>query len=272
MTSRSTPTPAANARDDATPTGTVARVAQLLRVLAESEGDASLGDIALRMKLPHSTTHRLLKLLAEQGFVDRGQTARSYRAGLELLRVAGLVTARAQLTDVAHAFMQAVVDASNETCMLSIYMHRTGTAMVAKVIYGDHPLRYEAKLYEPSALVWGATGLGIYAFLPEDVADAIAQREGPSPADGRLVRPAQLRRDVQRIRQHGYAHTRGQKVPGAVGISAPVFNAQGVVAALCITLPDTRFTAAMEARLAKILMHQARRLSHALGMRQAPEL
>ena len=132
MTSRSTPTPAANARADATPTGTVARVAQLLRVLAESEGDASLGDIAQRMKLPHSTTHRLLNLLAEQGFVDRGQTARSYRAGLELLRVAGLVTARAQLTDVAHAFMQAVVDASNETCMLSVYMHRTGGAMVAK--------------------------------------------------------------------------------------------------------------------------------------------
>jgi DNA-binding IclR family transcriptional regulator len=256
--------------DEATSSGTVARIALLLRVLAEAEGDATLSDVAQRMKLPASTTHRLLNLLQEQGFVERGQGSRTYRAGLEFLRVAGLVTSRAQLTDVARGFMQAVVDACDETCMLSVYMPRTRSSMVAKVIYGSHPLRYEATLYQPSSLAWGATGLGILAFLPQEAIDEVLAQEGPSPASGKAVKPVPLRRELNAIRQQGYAHTRGQKIPGAVGLSAPVFDSTGVVAALCITLPDSRFQDGLEARLARTVKEQAARFSTALGWRGMP--
>ena len=250
--------------------GTVARVTALLRVLAQIEGEASLSEIAERMKLPVSTTHRLLHLLLEQGFVDRGQGSRSYRAGLEFLRVGGLLASHPDLGSVAQSFMQAVVEACDETCMLSLYVPRTQTAMIVKVIYGSHPLRYEAALYEPTSLAWGATGQGILAFLPEPVVEAVLAREGPSPADARKsLKPAALKRDLARIRQQGYAHTRGQKITGAVGISAPVFNATAVQAALCITLPDSRFREGMEARLAGVLVQQAARLSATLGWRGA---
>lgn len=262
-----TPRPAASA-PDATSSGTVARVALLLRVLAQTPGDASLSEVADKMKLPASTVHRLLHLLMEEGFAERGQTPRTYRAGMEFLRVGGLVVSRADLSVIAHKFMQSVVDACDEACMLTVYVPRTGSAMVTKVIYGSHPLRYEATLYEPSSLVWGATGRGILAFLPDDVRHAIVASEGPSPADARKpVKPAQVERDLAAIRRQGYAHTRGQKIPGAVGISAPVFNTDGVVAALCITVPDTRFQASMETRLARTLMQHAAQLSAALGWR-----
>ena len=253
---------------DATSSGTVARVTLLLQVLAEADGEASLGDIAERMRLPASTTHRLLHLLLEQGFVERGRRSRTYRPGLEFLRVGGLVTSRAEMTDLAGTFMQRVVDACDETCMLSVHMPRTQTSMIAKVIHGSHPLRYDATLYEPSSLVWGATGQGILAFLPDDVVEAVLAREGPSPADGRkMVKPAQVKRDLAIIRQQGYAHTRSQKIAGAVGISAPVFNKDGVVAALCITLPETRFQPAMEKRYSNVLIQNAAALSSALGWR-----
>lgn len=257
------------ATEESTSSGTVARVALLLRVLAETEGEASLGDVAQKMKLPASTTHRLLNLLLEQGFVERGH-GNTYRPGLEFLRVGGLVASRAQLTEVAHGFMRAVVEACDETCVLSVYMPRNRSAMIAKVLYGSHPLRYEATLYEPSSLVWGATGKGILAFLPPDVAEDVIAHEGPSPGDGKTISRTQLQRDLAQVRRQGYAHTRGQKIKGAVGLSAPVFNASGVVAALCITVPDTRFQPAMEARFAALLKEQAVRFSSALGWRGAP--
>lgn len=255
--------------EESTSSGTVARIALMLRVLAETNGDATLGDIAQKMKLPASTTHRLLNLLLEQGFVDRGQ-GNTYRPGLEFLRVGGLVASRAQLTEVAHGFMQAVVDACDETCVLSVYMPRNRSTMIAKAIYGSHPLRYEAVLYEPSSLVWGATGKGILAFLPPEASEDIIAHEGPSPAAGRALNRAQLQRDLAQVRRQGYAHTRGQKIQGAVGLSAPVFNAFGVVAALCITVPDTRFQPETEPRLAAVLKEQAARFSNALGWRGAP--
>jgi DNA-binding IclR family transcriptional regulator len=257
----------ANGKEETTSSGTVARVALLLRVLAEAKGDVTLGEIAARMRLPASTTHRLLNLLQEQGFVDRGSDSRSYRAGLEFLRVGGLVSSRAELTDIAEDFMQAVVDACDETCMLSVYMPQTRSAMIAKVIYGSHPLRYEATLYQPSSLVWGSTGLGILAFLPQDVIDDVVAHEGASPATGRAVKPQQVRKEIAAIRERGYAFTRGQKIPGAVGMSAPVFKSTGVAAALCITVPDTRFQDAMEPKIARVLKQQAERFSSALGGR-----
>jgi DNA-binding IclR family transcriptional regulator len=163
-----------------------------------------------------STTHRLLALLQEQGFVERGADQRTYRPGLEFLRVGGLVSSRAQLTDVAEPFMRAVVETCDETCLLSVYLPHNRSSMIAKVIYGSHPLRYVATLYQPSSLVWGATGLGILAFLPHAVIDDLVPREGPSPATGKAVRLPALRRDLATIRERGYACTRGQKIVGAV--------------------------------------------------------
>ncbi|RZA13514.1 MAG: IclR family transcriptional regulator [Lysobacteraceae bacterium] len=254
---------------DASSSGIVGRVTALLKVLAETEGDSSLSEIAARMNLPPSSTHRLLHLLLDEGFVDRGTSSRTYRAGLELHRVGGLLASRADVPNLAHSFMQAVVDACDETCMLSLYVPRTRSAMVARAIHGSHPLRYEAALYVPSSLAWGATGLGILAFLPDATVDEVLKAEGPSPADARKpVKPAQLRRELAKIREQGYAHTHSQKIKGAVGFSAPVFNSGGVVAALCITLPDSRYESAMESRLAQTLMAQADLFSASLGWRR----
>lgn len=253
-----------------TSSGTVARAALLLRVMAEVQGEAGLGDIAAKMRLPNSTTHRLLNLLSEEGFVERGRAPGSYRIGLEFIRLAGLVLSRVDVSERAQEFMQAVVDACDETCMLSLYVPRTQTTMITKVIHGSHPLRYESATYVPAPLVWGATSRGVLAFLPEDTIDAvIAGQQSVPGADGKLIKPAQVRRELAQIREQGYAHSRGQRVPGAVGISAPVFGSDGVVAALCITVPESRFKPSMEAKLARVLMQQAGRFSATLGSRSA---
>ncbi|VWX61292.1 conserved hypothetical protein [Burkholderiales bacterium 8X] len=249
--------------------GIVGRITRLLRVLAETEGESNLSDIAARMKLPPSTTHRLLHLLLDEGFVDRGAGSRTYRAGLEFHRVGGLLASRADVPNLAHGFMQAVVDACDETCVLSLYVPRSRSAMVVRALHGSHPLRYEAALYQPSSLVWGATGQGILAFLPAETIDEVLEAEGPSPADpAKTVKQQAVRRELDKIREQGYAHTHSQKIKGAVGFSAPVFNSAGVVAALCITLPEGRYKPSMEARLAKVVTTQAALFSESLGWRR----
>jgi DNA-binding IclR family transcriptional regulator len=253
--------------ESVTSSSTVVRITLLLAVLAEAEGDLSLGEIAERMKLPTSTTHRLLNLLLEQGFVERGEVNRTYRAGLEFLRLGGLVVSRMEVTEVAQNFMRAVVDACDETVMLSLYVPRSQTSMIGKVIYGSHPLRYEAQMYHPTSLAWGATGRGILAFLPEEVIAQVLAREEPSPVTAKPAKASAIKRDLAQIARQGYAHSRGQKVSGAVGLSAPVFNSRGVIGALCITIPESRFQDSMTARLVRVLTEQAARFSATLGYR-----
>lgn len=257
-------------KTETTSSGTVVRITMLLRVLAEAETELNLTEIAELMRLPASTTHRLLNLLLEQGFVERGAGNRSYRAGLEFLRLGGLVVSRSEVTEVAESYMRAVLEACDETVMLSLFVPRELSSMITKVLYGSHPLRYEARVYQPTSLAWGATGRGILAFLPEPVIDQVLAREEPSPGTGRKMgRASAIKRELAEIARQGHAFSQGQKIPGAVGLSAPVYNGKGVIGALCLTIPASRFQDAMKPRFARVLMEQAAALSATLGHRAA---
>lgn len=252
---------------EATSTGTVDRVALLLRVLAESEGDASVAQVAEKMKLPNSTAHRLLGLLVNTGLAERGERPGTYRVGLEFLRLGGLVVSKTEVTAVAEGFMQRIVDATGETCVLNLYVPSEQKAMVAKVIYGHHPLRFEQELFKTSPLVYGALSRGILAYLPDDVISEVLARHEASPITGRPLSDTRaVRRELATIRERGYAISRGQRIPGAVGLAAPVFRGGGVVVgSLCISLPETRFAETKEVKLAHALVEQASKFSATLG-------
>jgi len=252
---------------EATSTGTVDRVALLLKVLAEAEGDASVAQVAERMKLPTSTTHRLLGLLVHTGLAERGGRPGTYRVGLEFLRLGGLVVSRTEVTVVAEGFMQRIVDATGETSILNLYVPSEQKAMIAKVIYGHHPLRIEQELYKMSPLVFGALCRGMLAFLPDEVISEVLAKQEVSPVTGRPLSDTKVvRRELALIRERGYAMTKGQRTPGAVGIAAPIFKAGGaVVGTLCITMPETRFVESKAPKLAQVVMEQASKMSATLG-------
>jgi DNA-binding IclR family transcriptional regulator len=54
------------------PRGAAERVAYLIRLVAAGPHRFSLGELAARAELPPSTVHRLLKVLLDCGFVERG--------------------------------------------------------------------------------------------------------------------------------------------------------------------------------------------------------
>lgn len=258
-------------RNEAKSAGTVLRVARLLRCLAEAGSDISVKQLSDQLQLPMSTVHRLLQLLAGEGFVQHEPSARRYQVGVELVRISSLIASGRTLKDVARPFLQAVVDGCNEACLLVAHLPATHQVSVLEGVNSSHPLRYEMQLYAAHSVLWGATGRSILAFLPEEE-QALALAQGSaSPGTGRpLPTLAQLRAELQVFRDRGYAASHGEKIVGAVGIGAPVFRADGrVIASLCLTIPQMRFEAVTEANLARLLRRQAEALSRTLGFKSA---
>ena len=252
-------------------TGTVARVALLIKVLAESEGDSSVAQVSDKMNLPTSTGHRLLGLLVDTGLAERGGRPGTYRLSLEFLRLGGLVVGRTDVTTVAETFMQEVATATGETCIFNLYRPSDGMGMVAKVVHGRHPLRYESQMFQIAPLTFGATGRAVLAFLPRESAQKILDRGDVSPVSGLPIDSQTLELELAEIRRKGYAFTKSQRVAGAVGLGAPVFKGAGlVVGALCITMPETRFEDSKEQELANILVGHARKMSEVLGFKPRP--
>jgi DNA-binding IclR family transcriptional regulator len=252
--------------------GTVARVVDLMRALAEAGRDVGVSELARRLDLPVSTVHRLLKLLIEQGMAEKARDRRRYRAGLELFRVGALVANQRHQAEVIEPVLQRIGEECGEACFYCLYLPAPRKVMAVSRVDGPLPLHYTYHLFQPMSLMWGATGRSILAFLPEAELTELMGKPEPSPANGAPLPPAsRLRAELAEIRDRGYAITQGQKFNDAVGMAAPVF-ADGCtpVSSLCVTVPKYRFQWKMESKIAPILVREAAKLSERFGCTNGP--
>jgi DNA-binding IclR family transcriptional regulator len=247
-------------------TGTVKRVVDVLRFFAE-RGEATLKEMSLALSLAPSTCHRLIELLGREGLIEQDSTHRRYRVGVEMFRISAQVQSRNDIRSIAMPFLRELAAACDETCVLSIYLPVEGRIFFAERADSSHELRYQVAMNVPVSVLWGASGRSVLAFLDAATVDRIYRSEGRAPGSGEALPSRRtLDKDLAAIRKRGYEVTHGQKIAGAVGISAPVFGVDGkVVGSLCVTVPESRIKAKDHPRLGALVMSAARRLSQAIG-------
>jgi DNA-binding IclR family transcriptional regulator len=240
-------------------TGTIARTVMVLRAIAQARQAPTMKELADAVNLPMSTMHRLLDLLAEEGMVDRDEATRTFRPGFEFFRLASLVVHRMPLQEVAKPVLELAAREADETAYLGILDARAGKLLFSAQAQSRHMLDYRVPMNEPYALATGASGLAVLAWLPPaQIASVLASE---SHAGG-----AEFERTLADVRRRGYANTFGQRVKGAVGFFAPVFNAQeNVCASFGYTVPQARYDARARDRLSGLAMRYAGELSRRLG-------
>jgi len=259
----STPTAAARAGSD--PRASV-RIIGVLTALAEAGEAQSLSHIAETVGLPVSTVHRILDQLVELGLVER-MAHRQYGVGDEFSRIGALAAQKLDIARLARPLMHQVVQNSNETCLLGLYMPLRRKLAFVEKIDARYPLKYRVSMNVHRTLAWGAAGHAILAWLPQTVIEEILAADERSIGRPSVpVDPVRVREKLAQVREQGYAMTRGEHTPDAVGIAAPVFRAGGrVVGDLCLTIPAFRFDATAHAHYARLLVTAATQLSRALG-------
>lgn len=246
-------------------TGTVVRTVRVLRALAETDGPASIKDLAERIGLPPSTVHRLLDLLAGEGMVERDDAAHVYRPGLEFFRIAASVFNRMSVRTVALPFLREAADECGESAYLCLFDRRVGKMLFAATAESEHLLSYRIPLNEPQSLSTGASGLAILAWMPPDTGELdriLVTETGAAPGRAK----ARLTGELAQVRSQGYAYTHGKRIKGAVGIFAPVFDHHGdVIGSLGYTIPEVRFATDMIDKFADSAVRHAAALSATLG-------
>jgi DNA-binding IclR family transcriptional regulator len=249
------------------PIGTVARVSELIRYLAEQTGEVAVTTLARDLSLPPSTVHRLLHLLMDQGFVERGERFQSYRVGGELYRLGCLVSRKIGIAELADPIMRGLSAESGEFSMLTLYLPSEHKLTLVHTVAVPTPLTYRAELFSQLSIAWGASGRAILASLSENEIRAIHLKTGPSPVSGVSLPPyAEFREQLRVIAARGYARTNAQRMAGAVGMASPVRNTAGKpIGSLCLTIPEFRFDPAREQELGAMLRERAAALSHVNG-------
>jgi DNA-binding IclR family transcriptional regulator len=235
---------------------TAERAIQVLQLIADSSEPLGLTEVARLAGLNKPAANRVLQALTAQGFVGREAGGRRYVIGSGLVALSARVMQGLELRELAAPAMERLAAATSET--VSLYVRHQLQRVCIHVVEGRYPVRWVVEVGDTQPLYVGLTGRAILAFLPE--ADAVVEwgvREG-------LDRD-HLQEHLARVRTARYLTDPGERVAGVNGISAPIFDARGVAAALTISGPGDRFTPAAAEAVAANLVQEAEDVSSALG-------
>lgn len=245
----------------------VRRVFELLRTMIDLEADHyGVRELATRAGIPPSTAHRLLGALEEVGMVVRDEEG-AYSVSLEFQRLALRATNRLPVKRTALAPLEDLRRECGETVLLCVYDASRRRMMFADALETADPLRYAIELNSWVPVHAGASGRSIMAFLPETEREELMSSGSLDRMTERTILDvADLRRELDTVRAQGYVISHGERILGAVGIAAPIFDGrQRAIGSVCVTMPEFRYAKHDASALGRHVVSTAQRITSGLG-------
>ena len=236
---------------------------RIQKLLATRTDGFTVTEISRELKVPYTTTLRIMATLQLEGFVrkDGGR----FELGPVVIHIGNASLAGTEIRDLALPVLEALTARTEETSHLAIPCE--GRPLIVAVQDSPHPLRAASRpgfLAEPHC---SSTGKVLLAFHCPERADEIL---GRGPLHRRtahtLTKPAEVKRDLELTRRRGYSLDDEEYHPGVRCLAAPVVGSDGkAIAAIGITAATVRFTKERIPEIAEIVRQAAQELSGSLG-------
>lgn len=241
------------------------RIVDLLYCLQSDGSGIGVTEIALKVGLPKSTTHRLLQALERRSLVVQDDRTQRYTLGLGLLAMASTVLQQRNLFLLpAHKDMERLRDLSGETVCLHVPLGLERVCI--SQVESPHAIRYTMEIGKPMPLYGGATGKLLLAYMPDRVVDQVVQMTGLAPlTPNTITDPLQLREELRTVRTQGYAVSFEETAPLVAAAAAPVRDGRGqVIASVTLYGPRMRLTEERMPGLLPELLATARSISDSM--------
>jgi len=241
---------------------TLIKGVQLLDALVRAGRPMGVSEIARQTELAPSNVHRTLQTWSHLGFVAQDE-AGAYHCTLRLFEWGCRVADTYDVRRAAREHLARLALDTQETIHLAVLDG-------AEIVYLDkidspQPVRAYSQIGGRAPAHCVATGkallahggpaalVGLPAPLPRPTANTVASREA-------------LRRQLEQIRERGYAVNREEWRIGVSGLGAPVFDQHGqAVAAVGLSAPTPRLGASRERELGLRVIATANAVTQALG-------
>lgn len=215
----------------------------IVRLVESNKAQLGVRELAALMHISPSSAHRILLKLVETGFVTQERGGQRYGLGVEFFRIAQLSSGKLSLRDISLPAMRRLAQEFNETVLLAVYDSARREMFFSASVESTHPLRYVIEMNKWMAIHASASGFAILAFLGDEEVETIIKETHLSPLTPNSITDAALvKLELAKVRRQGYALSRGQRIPGAIGLAVPIFDGMHqVVGDICVTIPEQRF-------------------------------
>lgn len=208
---------------------TADRAVDVLLLFDEQHPVRSASEVSQLLGMPRSTTYRYLQTLRSKGLLEE-ESPRGFRLGSRILQLARVARIGLGLPEVALPVMREVAAKTREAVLLT---RRSGASVVCvERVESTQPVRLSYERGHVLPVHAGASAKVLLAFAdPAEIDAVLATSRLPRFTASTVTDPKILRRQLLEIRSAGYAMSDGEVDEGVRGIAAPIFAADGRVAA-----------------------------------------
>jgi IclR family transcriptional regulator, KDG regulon repressor len=243
---------------------TVLKMGRVLELFTVQRPEWGVREVGETLTLPRSSVQSLMASLAQVGVLHRTSEGR-YRLGWRVLSLSQVLMASSDVRMTARPIMEELVTQHGETLHLGAL--ETGRVVYVEKLQGTRAIRVSVTGIG-AELPAHCSGLGkvLLAYLPwEEVLTIIESRGLPQLTENTITNIDELRSELNRVRQQGFAYDIEEVVPELCCVAAPIRNHAGaVVAAVSFSLPAYRFYEA-KPMYRKTILEAARTISGLLG-------
>ncbi|MGX6447247.1 IclR family transcriptional regulator [Patulibacter sp. S7RM1-6] len=206
------------------------RTMHVLSLLARHDGPLTTLEISSGVGMPKSTTHHLLNVMLEHGFVQYWRDQRVWTLGVAALEIGASYTRNGPLAREGRRFLQRLTERTGVTSHVAI-LQGTDVVYVDKREPQANGVRLVTEIGTRLPAHLTAVGRAILGALDGDEVDRTYEeyawplRTGAGPASLEELHPV-----LDRVRRDGVAEEVGTTTDGVACVAAPLRTMHGHVA------------------------------------------
>jgi DNA-binding IclR family transcriptional regulator len=209
--------------------GAVLKAVNLVEAFQGGQPELTLTELTRRTGYPTPTVHRLLATLEHAGWLSRGRSG-GYLLSIHMAEIARHVLSNIDLRDEALREMQTLTRQTGETSYLmvreahhAVCIERVESYNMVRIMSTD--------VGSVLPLYVGASPLALLAHQPPDEIDLLLGTQPFQSPRGITMTPDEVKNRMAKIRIQGFSLSVEEMIPGIASIGAPIFDAEGKVAA-----------------------------------------
>lgn len=255
-----------------TPSGEIhslVRATAILDCFRADQPELGVREIARQLKMSSSTVGRLLTTLCASRILAQDPHTRLYRIGSKVLSWSAVYTDTLDVRVHARPMLEELHHLTHET--VTLYILDQDERVCVERIESPQRVRVIVRVGERMPLHAGSAGKAMLAFASPELLKTIFSRRLERMTNNTITSQKKLGDELERVRRCGYAVSHAERFTDALGLAAPIFDANGnVVAALNVAGPNTRFTDSEVEKFAPKVIQLANQISRLLGYGTSP--
>lgn len=242
------------------------RCVAALELLAKEPYEYSLSEVAAHLGVNTTTAHRVLSTLVEGDFVEQASGAKRFRVTGKLLWVGTAYLRHSPVYLASFAILEDLARRADKMTHLAawerdagLYLHTVGPPGSQKLF---------SQIGERMPAHCTALGKAMLAWRPETELRRLFAQSPARLTSKTITSLSAMRRELDRVREQGYALDDEEGFPGIRCVAAPIRDKTGAaVAAISLSASAGEITPASAPGFGRMVQEAAVRVSVQLGFR-----